>query len=114
MELVIPLIEESLQPPAKEYFEEDGLILYVIHFDSADDRWAKSLHNATSLQHPTPEKGLIRLLPGLLGMLGENMDLLTTSLELLDSYLLLDAPGIIQVRPTKRCADIRHTAQLSA
>jgi len=29
MELVIPLIEESLQPPAKEYFEEDGLILYV-------------------------------------------------------------------------------------
>jgi hypothetical protein len=27
MELVIPLIEESLVPPAKEYFEEDGLIL---------------------------------------------------------------------------------------
>jgi hypothetical protein len=30
MELVIPLIEESLQSPAKEYFEEDGLILYVL------------------------------------------------------------------------------------
>lgn len=29
MELVIPLIEESLQPPAKEFFEEDGLILCV-------------------------------------------------------------------------------------
>jgi len=29
MELVIPLIEESLVPPAKEYFEEDGLILWV-------------------------------------------------------------------------------------
>lgn len=29
MDLVIPLIEESLIPPAKEYFEEDGLILYV-------------------------------------------------------------------------------------
>lgn len=33
MELVIPLIEESLQPPAKEYFEEDGLILYVMRLD---------------------------------------------------------------------------------
>lgn len=29
MSLVIPLIEESLVPPAKEYFEEDGLILLV-------------------------------------------------------------------------------------
>jgi hypothetical protein len=29
MDLVIPLIEESLVPPAKEFFEEDGLALYV-------------------------------------------------------------------------------------
>lgn len=27
MELVIPLIEESLQEPAKSFFEEDGIIL---------------------------------------------------------------------------------------
>lgn len=27
MELVIPLIEESLQPPAKDFFEEDGIEL---------------------------------------------------------------------------------------
>lgn len=27
MGLVIPLIEESLQQPAKDYFEEDGLVL---------------------------------------------------------------------------------------
>jgi len=34
-----------------------------------------------------------------MGMVGENLDLLVTSLDLLDSYLLLDAAGILQVRP---------------
>jgi hypothetical protein len=29
MDLVIPLIEESLVTPAKEHFEEEGLILSV-------------------------------------------------------------------------------------
>ena len=36
MDLVIPLIEESLVPPAKEFFEEDGLALY------ADRTWTVS------------------------------------------------------------------------
>ncbi|WWC68913.1 uncharacterized protein I206_102849 [Kwoniella pini CBS 10737] len=85
MELVIPLIEESLQPPAKDFFEEDGLIL-----------WQTALWNAASPYQPTRETGLIRLLPGLLTMLGENMDLLSKLLPLLDSYLLLDAAGITQ------------------
>jgi len=82
MELVIPLIEESLQPPAKDYFEEDGIIL-----------WQTALWNAPS-GHPTP---LIRLLPGLLSAISENMDLLTKLLPLLDSYILLDAAGLVQV-----------------
>lgn len=30
MDLVLPLIQESLVPPAKEFFEEDGLALCVI------------------------------------------------------------------------------------
>ena len=29
MDLVIPLIEESLIPPAREFFEEDGITLRV-------------------------------------------------------------------------------------
>jgi hypothetical protein len=33
-------------------------------------------------------------------MVGENLDLLVTSLDLLDSYLLLDAAGILEVRPS--------------
>ncbi|WVQ94582.1 hypothetical protein IAU59_001662 [Kwoniella sp. CBS 9459] len=85
MELVIPLIEESLQPPAKDFFEEDGLVL-----------WQTALYNAASPYQPQRETGLIRLLPGLLNMLGENMDLLPKLLALLDSYVLLDAPGITE------------------
>ncbi|WVQ83491.1 hypothetical protein IAT38_005632 [Cryptococcus sp. DSM 104549] len=85
MPLVIPLIEESLQPPAKDFFEEDGLIL-----------WQTALWNAASPYQPTRETGLIRLMPGLMGMVGENMDLLTKLLPLVDSYLLLDAEGITQ------------------
>ncbi|ORX36457.1 armadillo-type protein [Kockovaella imperatae] len=85
MELVIPLIEESLIPPAKDFFEEDGLIL-----------WQASLYNAASPYEPTPATGLIRLVPGLLNMLSHNMDLLDKALGLLESYLLLDAPGMIQ------------------
>ena len=61
-------------------------------------RWQTALHHAASPLQPTPATGLIRLFPGLLAILGENMDLLPKMLELLDSYLLLDAAGIISVR----------------
>ncbi|KAL7423456.1 hypothetical protein Q5752_001036 [Cryptotrichosporon argae] len=93
MELVIPLIEESLHPPAKEYFEEDGLTL-----------WQAALYNAATPYQPAPEKGLIRLFPGLLSALGENLDLLDSLLPLLDSYLLLDATGIVQNFGPTLCA----------
>lgn len=84
-----------------------------------DGRWAKSLHNATSFNQPSPEKGLVRLFPGLMGMVGENLDLLVTSLDLLDSYILLDAAEILQVRPSPPAriqghANNRITAQTSA
>ncbi|GFZ42911.1 hypothetical protein JCM24511_00629 [Saitozyma sp. JCM 24511] len=85
MELVIPLIEESLQPPAKEFFEDDGIAL-----------WQAGLYNAASPYQPTAETGLIRLLPGLLAVISENLDMLDHMLPLLESYLLLDAPGIVQ------------------
>nr|ODN85642.1 hypothetical protein L203_04892 [Cryptococcus depauperatus CBS 7841] len=85
MELVVPLIEESLKPPAKEFFEEDGLIL-----------WQTALQNSVSPYHPSKETGLIKLFPNLLVTLGENMDLLQKFLALLNSYLLLDAPGLTQ------------------
>jgi len=60
-------------------------------------RWQAGLYNAASPYQPAAETGLIRLFPGLLGILGENMDLLSKMLDLLDSYLLLDAAGVTQV-----------------
>lgn len=86
MDLVIPLIQESLQQPAKDYFEEDGILL-----------WQTALHNAGSPYEPTPETGLISLMPGLLSAIAENMDLLDSLLPLLNSYLLLDAGGVTKV-----------------
>lgn len=110
MELVIPLIEESLVLPAKEFFEEDGLALYVTSSQIRSQltfRWQVALYNATSPYHPTAQTGLIRLMPGLLAVLSENMDLLDHFLALLDSYLLLDAPGIVRVGATSK-----HHSQL--
>ena len=54
--------------------------------------------NATSPYSPTHQTGLIRLLPGLLVTLSENLDLLLVCLSLLDSYILLGAADLIQVR----------------
>lgn len=60
-------------------------------------RWQTALYNSASPYQPSPETGLIRILPGLLLMLGSNLDLLPKLLSLLDSYLLLDPVGISQV-----------------
>lgn len=102
MELVIPLIEESLQPPAKDFFEEDGIIL-----------WQTALHNGASPYQPTHETGLIRLLPGLLHAISENMDLLSKLLPLLDSYLLLDAAGIVSSYGSPMCAALMQAITTS-
>jgi len=88
----------------------------LFHSPPADHRWQASLYNAESLYQPSPDKGLIRLLPGLLHMVSENLDLLEQSLPLLDSYLLLDGAGIFQVGEAKRSLgpDSRRTARTSA
>lgn len=95
MDLVIPLIQESLTQPAKDFFEEDGIIL-----------WQTALYNASSPYQPTPETGLIILFPGLLSAISENMDLLPKLLPLLDSYLLLDAEGITKTYGAHICTSL--------
>ncbi|ORY25236.1 armadillo-type protein [Naematelia encephala] len=95
MELAIPLIEESMRPPANAYFEEDGVAL-----------WQSSLYNAVSLYEPTRETGLISIFPGLLGVLADNMDTIKTMLTIYDSYLLLDAPGICQTYGSAMCSTL--------
>lgn len=61
------------------------------------------MYNCTSLYQPTRETGLIRLLPGLTVGLESNFDLMMSFLKLLDSYILLDAPGILQVSRIDDC-----------
>ncbi|KIR27025.1 hypothetical protein I307_04854 [Cryptococcus deuterogattii 99/473] len=103
MELVIPLIEESLQPPAKEFFEEDGLIL-----------WQTALYNSASPYQPSSDTGLIHILPSLLFVLGSNLDLLPNLLSLLDSYLLLDPIGISQAHGQAIASNLATALSTSA
>ncbi|KAL0242199.1 hypothetical protein I308_105828 [Cryptococcus tetragattii IND107] len=103
MELVIPLIEESLQPPAKEFFEEDGLIL-----------WQTALYNSASPYQPSSDTGLIHILPSLLFVLGSNLDLLPNLLSLLDSYLLLDPIGISQAHGQAIASNLAMALSTSA
>lgn len=46
---------------------------------------------------PSAEKGLVKLLPGALEMLSNNLDLFRTVRKLVFSYLLLDANYVVQV-----------------
>ncbi|GHJ86997.1 hypothetical protein NliqN6_3399 [Naganishia liquefaciens] len=89
--LVVPLIEESLSSPAKEYFEADGLIL-----------WSTTLRHVANL-NSTGGAGLLKLYPGLLTMLGQDMDNLQQSLQLVDSYMLLDGQSIVQTVGEASC-----------
>lgn len=78
--LIVPLIEESLVNAA--HLEEDGLHL-----------WESSLANVDSLD---THGNLAKLIPGLLTLLGRDMDILSKALKLTESYLLLDGPWLCQ------------------
>ncbi|KAJ9092442.1 hypothetical protein QFC21_006824 [Naganishia friedmannii] len=97
--LVVPLIEESLSSPAKEHFEADGLIL-----------WSTTLRNVPDL-HAAGGASLLNLYPGLLAMLGQDMDNLQQNLQLVDSYLLLDGANIVQTVGSGTCDAYAATLQ---
>ncbi|KDQ20506.1 hypothetical protein BOTBODRAFT_309717 [Botryobasidium botryosum FD-172 SS1] len=86
--LVIPLVQESLNSDARLHLDQDGLGL-----------WLAALRNATTLDPLTPGTlGLIDLLPGAMALLAENLDLLGTILNVIQSYLLLDATKTLQAQ----------------
>ncbi len=103
--LVIPLIEESLQGAAKEHFEEDGMTLWVSSLLSIHSafrsrlsyRWQASLRNVTTLEANIADSGLLKLVPFLVNLLGQNLDLQPQALTLIDSYMLLDGSRLMQV-----------------
>ena len=60
----------------------------------------------TSPYTPTPETGLIKLFPGLMGLLTGHADLIDQILRLLDSYICLDPAGVIQAFGPTICANL--------
>lgn len=44
------------------------------------------------------QTGLAKLFPGLLGLLAENLDVLRTTVSLMESYMILAGEDLMQVR----------------
>ncbi|CAE6384346.1 unnamed protein product [Rhizoctonia solani] len=85
--IVIPLIRQSLTSESKLHLDEDALQL-----------WLAALRNAASL--PAPQPGVLslsELIPELIQQMHDTIDLLGTLLQILESYLLLDATLVIQL-----------------
>lgn len=79
LHLIVPVIEESLANPM--HLEEDGLLL-----------WEASLANVDVLD---VNGGLAKLAPGLIVLLGRDLDILQKALKLTESYLLLDGAWLM-------------------
>ncbi|CAE6405310.1 unnamed protein product [Rhizoctonia solani] len=85
--IVIPLIRQSLTSESKLHLDEDALQL-----------WLAALRNAASL--PIPQPGVLslsELIPELIQQMHDTIDLLGTLLQILESYLLLNATMVVQL-----------------
>ncbi|KAH6915318.1 ran binding protein 11 [Coprinopsis sp. MPI-PUGE-AT-0042] len=87
-ELTIPLIQESTQPQIMTHLDEDALQL-----------WLAVVRNATSLRSPTGGPSLQDVFPRALELLATNLDLLGKLTEIIDGYLILDSPSLLQLSP---------------
>lgn len=83
--ITIPLIQESLSPGVMINLDEDGLIL-----------WLSVLRNATSLTNPSSQHCVRDIFPRALYLLATNLDLLGKITGIMESYLFLDAPALLQ------------------
>ncbi|KDQ29318.1 hypothetical protein PLEOSDRAFT_1038626 [Pleurotus ostreatus PC15] len=82
--IVVPLLQESLSPGALANLDEDALVL-----------WLAALRNTTSIHGMNGAPGLIDLFPIAMTMLASNLDLLGSVVEIVTSYLFLDARTIL-------------------
>ncbi|GAB1524976.1 hypothetical protein RhiTH_008132 [Rhizoctonia solani] len=85
--IVVPLIRQSLTPESKLHLDQDAL-----------DLWLAAMRNAASL--PAPHPGVLslsELIPELVQQMHDNIDLLGTLLQILESYLLLNATMVVQL-----------------
>lgn len=84
--IVVPLVRECLSPSAATHLDEDGLNL-----------WSIALRNTVSLLGMNGTPALFDLLPQAIELLATHLDLLGLMIKITESYILLDAPMILQV-----------------
>ncbi|KAH9943383.1 ARM repeat-containing protein [Epithele typhae] len=84
--LIVPLVRESLAPPAALQLDEDAFAL-----------WLSALRNVSSIQSTDGGPGLIDLVPLILEHLAKNLDLLGTVVQVFESYIFLGATQILQL-----------------
>ncbi|KAG6911227.1 hypothetical protein DXG01_003094 [Tephrocybe rancida] len=83
--IVVPLVRESLLPGAIINLDDDGLTL-----------WLTALRNTLTLTSVNGAPALFELFPLAMELLASNFDLLGKTISIIESYFLLDAPGILQ------------------
>ncbi|KAF9451646.1 ARM repeat-containing protein [Macrolepiota fuliginosa MF-IS2] len=83
--VVVPLVRESLAPISIVHLDDDGLTL-----------WLAALRNTTTIASVNGAPALLELIPDALELLAKNMDLLGTVISIVESYILLDAPVLVE------------------
>ncbi|KAK0490845.1 armadillo-type protein [Armillaria novae-zelandiae] len=82
--IIVPLVRESLQEAIN--LDEDGLVL-----------WKAALHNTLTVQSVNGAPGLIEMVPDAIKLLATNLDLLGKTIDIIESYMLLEGAQILQV-----------------
>ncbi|CCM04790.1 uncharacterized protein FIBRA_06983 [Fibroporia radiculosa] len=83
--LVVPLVRDSFSPGAQQNLDEDALIL-----------WQAALRDTITIEGVNGGAGLIDLFPLAISLQSENLDLLGKIMNIIESYILLDALQILQ------------------
>ncbi|KAI0832484.1 ARM repeat-containing protein [Trametes gibbosa] len=84
--LVVPLVRECFNSPAQMHLDEDAFAL-----------WQAALRNTTTIDGLNGSPGLVDLVPLIIQQLSSNLDVLGTIVHIIESYILLDAPRILQM-----------------
>ncbi|OAX44518.1 ARM repeat-containing protein [Rhizopogon vinicolor AM-OR11-026] len=82
--LIVPLVREGLSPGVAINLDEDALNL-----------WLAAVRNSSSLSS-ADGPGLIELVPLAVSLLSNNLDLLGKIVSIIESYLFVDAPAVLQ------------------
>ncbi|KAI0638247.1 ARM repeat-containing protein [Trametes polyzona] len=84
--LIVPLVRECFSSPAQVHLDEDAFAL-----------WQAALRNTSTIDGMNGAPGLVELVPLIIHQLSTNLDVLGTIVHIVESYLLLDAPRILQL-----------------